>query len=71
MDRFAKNLAAARENAGLSRTELAAKIYAAPMSVRKWENGVVYPHVTTLILISDVLGVSIDDLVKGEIWNTT
>jgi len=71
MDRFAKNLAYARKKAGLSKKQLADKIFAAPMSVTKWEKGAVYPHVTTLILISDLLGVSIDDLVKGELWNTT
>ena len=32
-----------------------------------WENGKTYPDVQSLLLLSDLFGVSIDDLVKGDV----
>ncbi len=32
-----------------------------------WENGKTYPDVQSLLLLSDLFGISIDDLVKGDV----
>ena len=51
-----------RFKAGLTQEELAEKLGISPQSVSKWENAVTMPDITTLPLLSEVFGVTIDDL---------
>ena len=51
-----------RFKAGLTQEQLAEKLGIGPQSVSKWENAVAMPDITTLPLLAEVFGVSIDDL---------
>jgi len=51
----------------LSQEDLAARIYVSRQTVSSWENGKSYPDVYSLVLLSQVFGTSIDDLVKGDV----
>ena len=51
-----------RFKAGLTQEQLAEKLGIGPQSVSKWENALAMPDITTLPLLAEVFGVSIDDL---------
>ena len=56
-----------RNQLSLSQDELAEKIFVSRQSVSNWENGKTYPDIRSLLLLSEVFGVSLDQLVKGDI----
>ena len=51
-----------RLKASMTQEQLANKIGVSAQSVSKWENGISMPDITLLPFISEVFGVSIDDL---------
>jgi transcriptional regulator with XRE-family HTH domain len=51
-----------RYKAGLTQEQLADRLGIGPQSVSKWENAVSMPDITTLPLLAETFGVSIDDL---------
>ena len=62
-----KQLKAHRERLGLSQEDVCHAIYVSRQTMSSWENGKTYPDVQSLLLLSDLFGVSIDDLVKGDV----
>ena len=57
-----KKIKQLRFKAGLTQEQLAEKLGIGPQSVSKWENAVAMPDITTLPLLAETFGVSIDDL---------
>ena len=55
-----------RNEKGYSQYQLAAKIPISRQAVSKWERGQTIPDSSTLIILSDLLQVSINELLKGE-----
>lgn len=51
----------------LSQEELSEQIYVTRQTLSNWENGKTYPDVNSLLRLSDVFGVTLDELVKGDI----
>ena len=51
-----------RFKTGLTQEQLAEKLGIGAQSVSKWENAVAMPDITTLPLLAEIFGVSIDDL---------
>lgn len=62
-----EQLKANRERLGLSQEDVAHEIYVSRQTMSSWENGKTYPDVHSLLLLSKVFGVSIDELVKGDV----
>ena len=60
------NLYELRRRHGMSQEELAEKLYVSRQAVSKWERGEAYPDTENLISISDMFGVTIDDLLRSE-----
>jgi transcriptional regulator with XRE-family HTH domain len=60
------NIRAARAAAGVKQAELARRIGVTPTTVWKWENARVVPPLERIAQIADVLGVTLDALVKLE-----
>lgn len=56
-----------RMEKNLSQEELAEKIYVTRQSISNWENGKTYPDIHSLLLLSSLFGISLDQLVKGDI----
>ena len=56
-----------RTEMNLSQEELAENIYVTRQSVSNWENGKTYPDIHSLLLLSSLFGISLDQLVKGDI----
>ena len=57
-----KKIRQLRFKAGLTQEQLAEKLGIAAQSVSKWENAVAMPDITTLPLLAETFGVSIDEL---------
>ena len=51
----------------LSQEELAEKVYVTRQTVSNWENGKSYPDIHSLLLLSSLFNVSLDQLIKGDI----
>ena len=66
-DGFAKKIKSYRENNGYSQEQLAAKLYVTRKAVSKWENGKCMPDLQTLCRLSDIIGISIDSLLKQDL----
>ena len=57
-----KKIRQLRFKAGMTQEQLAEKLGIGPQSVSKWENAVPMPDITTLPMLAEIFGVSIDDL---------
>lgn len=57
-----KKIRQLRFKAQLTQEQLADKLGIGPQSVSKWENSVAMPDITTLPLLAEIFGVSIDEL---------
>ncbi len=58
------NIVALRRGAGLTQSELAARLNYSDKAVSKWECGDAVPDILTLTRVADMFGVSLDWLVK-------
>lgn len=56
-----------RNECRLSQDELAERIFVSRQSISNWENSKTYPDIRSLLLLSEVFSVSLDQLVKGDI----
>lgn len=63
---FSERLKREREKRGWSQTELAEKIHVSRQSVSKWETGKNYPSIEVIIDLSDLFGVTIDELLRSD-----
>lgn len=55
-----------RTRSGMSQGELAEKLDVSRQSVSKWETGASIPEIDKLVKISNIFGVTLDELVTGE-----
>jgi transcriptional regulator with XRE-family HTH domain len=56
-----------RKKKSMSQEELAEKIFVSRQTISSWENGKSYPDIHSLILLSQVFGMTIDNLIKGDL----
>ena len=56
-----------RASLNLSQEELAEQVYVTRQTLSNWENGKTYPDINSLLRLSGVFGVTLDELVKGDI----
>ena len=56
-----------RSKKALSQDELAEKVFVSRQTISNWENDKSYPDVGSLILLSEVFEISLDQLIKGDI----
>ena len=64
---FAENLKQLRKEKQLSQEELAEILDVSRQAVSKWEQGIGYPEVEKLLLLSSKLSISLDSLMATEI----
>ncbi|KGA95837.1 XRE family transcriptional regulator [Alkalihalobacillus alcalophilus ATCC 27647 = CGMCC 1.3604] len=63
---FAEKLKNERQKKGWSQEELAEQLFVSRQSVSKWENGQNYPSIEIIIKVSDLFGVTIDELLRSD-----
>ena len=59
----------ARKKLNMTQKDLADKVYVSDKAVSKWERGICFPDISVLIPLTEVLGISLYDLLKGEKMN--
>ena len=64
---FAENLKQLRKENGLSQEDLAEILDVSRQAVSKWEQGNGYPEVEKLLLLSNKVNISLDNLMSAEI----
>jgi transcriptional regulator with XRE-family HTH domain len=62
-----KHIREERERMGLSQEGLAREVFVSRQTVSNWETGKTYPDVQSLLLLSNLFGVTVDSLVKGDV----
>lgn len=62
MIRIGENLKRLRNTRELTQEQLAEMLGVSPQAVSRWENGITYPDITLLPVISEFFGVTIDNL---------
>lgn len=55
-----------RQELKFTQEDIAEKIHVSRQTISSWENSKSLPDVTSLILLSDIYGVSLDELIKGD-----
>ena len=60
---FGTRLARIRKDKGLTQEDIADKVHVSPQAVSKWECDASYPDIDGLLTLSEVLGVTVDELV--------
>ena len=68
---FAENLKQLRKEKQISQEELAELLDVSRQAVSKWEQGIGYPEVEKLLLLSSKLRISLDSLMETEIAQKT
>lgn len=66
MDTIGKRISEYRKKKNLKQDELAEKLGVSPQAVSKWENDLSCPDISLLPSLSNILGISIDELVQGK-----
>ena len=56
-----------RMEQNLSQEDLAEKVYVTRQTISNWENGKSYPDIHSLLLLSSLFNVSLDQLIKGNV----
>ena len=54
----------------LSQDELAEKVLVARQTISNWENGKNFSYIQSLLLLSELFQITLDQLVKGDITVT-
>ena len=61
-----KKLKEARTNAGLTQEQVAEKIMVSRQTISNWENGKSLPDIVSILNLSDLYQISLDELLKGD-----
>ncbi|WP_235421813.1 helix-turn-helix transcriptional regulator [Collinsella tanakaei] len=56
-----------RRALGLSQGELARRLYVSRVTVSRWETGRTLPDVQSMLLLANLFGTTIDELVRGDV----
>lgn len=65
-----KLIAELRKQQGLTQQQLADKLNLSNKTISKWESGSGSPDIANLPILADALGVSVDELLRGELSKT-
>lgn len=56
-----------RTDKQLSQEQLAERIFVSRQTISNWENNRNYPDIKSLLLLSEIFEVSLDNLIKGDL----
>jgi len=62
-----QKLAKLRKNLDISQDNLANKLHISRQTISNWENNKTYPDIASLIMLSNIFGLSLDELVREDI----
>jgi transcriptional regulator with XRE-family HTH domain len=70
MNNFAKNLYHLRKSKNITQHQLAQKMQKANTTIGNWENGLSQPNIEELLILSNIFGISLQDLVETDLNKT-
>ena len=56
-----------RKAQSINQDDLAEKLFVSRQTISNWENDKSYPDIQSVLLLSEIFGVSIDNLLKGDV----
>ena len=56
-----------RQRLGLSQEELAQRLYVTRVTISHWETGKTLPDVQSMLLLANLFGTTIDEMVRGDV----
>lgn len=62
-----KKLKTARQEAGLTQEQAAERLFVSRQTISNWENEKTYPDITSVVRLSDLYSISLDELLKGDV----
>ena len=62
-----ENIRKYRRIAGLTQSELAEKLFLTAQNISKWETGKSLPDSSLMLSLCDILGITVNDLLSGEV----
>ena len=65
--RTGKLIAKLRKQRGLTQQQLADKLNLSNKTISKWESGAGSPDISNLPILAEALGITVDELLKGEL----
>ena len=65
-ENLGKMISKLRKKAGLTQSQLAARLNVTDKAISKWENGGGFPEITQIPALSEIFGVSSDYILKGD-----
>ena len=68
---FGQRLQRLRKNANLTQEDVATKLNITAQAVSKWENDVSAPDISVLVELSDILGITLNELLGKQTPTTT
>ncbi len=68
VEKLGVRIALLRRAQGLTQTQIADRLGVTPQAVSKWERGLACPDLVCLDELSDLLGISIDTLLRGAAY---
>lgn len=66
MTKFGDFLYALRKESGMTQSELADRLDLTNKAISKWETGEAFPETAQLVPLSNIFGVTVDELLRGE-----
>ena len=66
MKNIGQNIKRLRTQKGLTQTAVAEAIHVTPQAVSRWETGACYPDLESLIFLSILFGVTVDNLLQNN-----
>ena len=64
--KIGKFISEKRKSLNMTQSVLASKLHITDKAVSKWERGLSLPDISIIIPLSEIFGVSLYDLLKGE-----
>lgn len=61
-----KKLKQARLGAGLTQEQAAERLFVSRQTISNWENEKTYPDIVSVVKLSDLYSISLDELLKGD-----
>ena len=63
---FHEKIKQCREESELSQENVAEQLHVSRQAVSKWERGINQPDIETIVRLSDLFGVTVDQLLRGD-----
>ena len=64
--KFHESIKEKRKNLNITQEEVAEKLFVSRQTISNWENGKTLPDIESLISISELYEISLDELIKGD-----